>query len=391
MVANWIAGPLDAKNRLASAVPGLWRIPRRTVTGRCHRDPTNSARQGTIELIGNNLRLMPPHPTHYPGVVLPQSSPLRLAPCKNSSCDCMSGNGNSGSHNAWGDRIRALRNVPTGPPYSLGVRPRRCYMGINSPPAGRRHPLGDRLCRLAHHRAASSRPSTISLCPCTSGGSSPPKSPSRSSWRSHPRHRLHRFPARRPLHPPRQHPRHAPGRAPRPHHLRRPRLLRPPRTRAGPGHRPPRHDPADGPALPADPDHADLDRIQLVWYSPWLLLLLVVGVAAFLLRRNSLRLPRLREELPPDPHQAHHGLPAQVGGSKEAAKELKLFNLSDYLTHRFTTLSEQIYGENVALSRKKLLVGRSALAPRHLRLLRRLRLRHLAKLSTAATPSASFS
>ena len=46
-----------------------------------------------------------------------------------------------------------------------------------------------------------------------------------------------------------------------------------------------------------------------------------------------------------------------VGGSKEAAKELKLFNLSDYVTRRFTTLSEQIYEENVALSRKKLLVG----------------------------------
>ena len=80
-----------------------------------------------------------------------------------------------------------------------------------------------------------------------------------------------------------------------------------------------------------------------------------------------------------------------VGGSKEAAKELKLFNLSDYLTNRFTALSEQIYGENVDLSRKQAAVGRSALAPRHLRLLRRLRLRHLSKLSTAATPSASFS
>jgi ATP-binding cassette subfamily B protein len=46
-----------------------------------------------------------------------------------------------------------------------------------------------------------------------------------------------------------------------------------------------------------------------------------------------------------------------VGGSKEAAKELKLFNLSDYITQRFTSLSERIYRENVALSSKKLLVG----------------------------------
>jgi ATP-binding cassette subfamily B protein len=47
----------------------------------------------------------------------------------------------------------------------------------------------------------------------------------------------------------------------------------------------------------------------------------------------------------------------QVGGSKEAAKELKLFNLSDYLTGRFTAYSQQIYEENVALNRRRLFWG----------------------------------
>jgi ATP-binding cassette subfamily B protein len=47
----------------------------------------------------------------------------------------------------------------------------------------------------------------------------------------------------------------------------------------------------------------------------------------------------------------------QVGGSKEAAKELKLFNLSDYLTNRFTALSLNIYEENVALNRRRLFWG----------------------------------
>ena len=47
----------------------------------------------------------------------------------------------------------------------------------------------------------------------------------------------------------------------------------------------------------------------------------------------------------------------QVGGSKEAAKELKLFNLSDYLTNRFSALSQQIYEENVALNRRRLIWG----------------------------------
>ena len=47
----------------------------------------------------------------------------------------------------------------------------------------------------------------------------------------------------------------------------------------------------------------------------------------------------------------------QVGGSKEAAKELKLFNLSRYLTDRFTKLARGIYEENVELSRRKLIWG----------------------------------
>ncbi len=47
----------------------------------------------------------------------------------------------------------------------------------------------------------------------------------------------------------------------------------------------------------------------------------------------------------------------QVGGSKEAAKELKLFNLSTYLTKRFTDLSQKIFEENVALNRRRLFWG----------------------------------
>jgi ATP-binding cassette subfamily B protein len=46
-----------------------------------------------------------------------------------------------------------------------------------------------------------------------------------------------------------------------------------------------------------------------------------------------------------------------LGGSKEAAKELKLFGLRDFLLGRFTGLSDEIYKENVALSRLKLIAG----------------------------------
>jgi ATP-binding cassette, subfamily B, bacterial len=45
----------------------------------------------------------------------------------------------------------------------------------------------------------------------------------------------------------------------------------------------------------------------------------------------------------------------QVGGSKEAAKELKLFGLSRFLTDRFTSISNRILDENLALLRRRLI------------------------------------
>ena len=64
---------------------------------------------------------------------------------------------------------------------------------------------------------------------------------------------------------------------------------------------------------------------QLVYYSPWLLLLLVLGVAPVVFGGDPLCLPGLREEFPPDAHQAHHGLPAHGGrqqGSRQGAEAL---------------------------------------------------------------------
>src|SRR5438552_661917 len=46
-----------------------------------------------------------------------------------------------------------------------------------------------------------------------------------------------------------------------------------------------------------------------------------------------------------------------LGGSREAAKELKLFGLRKFLIDRFTRLSDQIYDENVSLARRRLVAG----------------------------------
>ncbi len=47
----------------------------------------------------------------------------------------------------------------------------------------------------------------------------------------------------------------------------------------------------------------------------------------------------------------------QVAGSREGAKEVKLFGLNKFFTDRFQVLANQIYVEDVALSRSKLIVG----------------------------------
>jgi ATP-binding cassette, subfamily B, bacterial len=95
----------------------------------------------------------------------------------------------------------------------------------------------------------------------------------------------------------------------------------------------------------------------LVVYSPFLLLLLVIGIIPAFLGESHFAFLTYAKNFRQTPVRRQMDYLRQVGGSKEAAKELKLFNLSDYLTQRFTSLSQQIYEENVALNRRRLFWG----------------------------------
>jgi ATP-binding cassette subfamily B protein len=97
--------------------------------------------------------------------------------------------------------------------------------------------------------------------------------------------------------------------------------------------------------------------IQLVYYSPWLMLLLVVGVLPSFFGETHFAFLGYAKNFRQTPIKRVMDYLRLVGGSKEAAKELKLFNLSEYLTNRFAALSDQIYHENVDLSRRKLMWG----------------------------------
>ena len=95
----------------------------------------------------------------------------------------------------------------------------------------------------------------------------------------------------------------------------------------------------------------------LIYRSPWLILLLIAGVLPAFFGETHFAFLGYAKNFRQTPAKRQMDYLRQVGGSKEAAKELKLFNLSDYLTDRFKALSKAIYEEDIALSRKKLIWG----------------------------------
>ena len=95
----------------------------------------------------------------------------------------------------------------------------------------------------------------------------------------------------------------------------------------------------------------------LLYYSPWLMVLLLIGVLPSFLGETHFAFLGYAKNFRQTPAKRQMDYLRQLGGSKEAAKELKLFGLSEHLTNRFAKLASAIYDENVALSRKKLYLG----------------------------------
>ena len=97
--------------------------------------------------------------------------------------------------------------------------------------------------------------------------------------------------------------------------------------------------------------------ISIIVFSPWLFLLLLLSVTpaflgeshfAFVGYATNFRQTTIRRQL---------DYLRVLGGSREAAKELKLFGLKEFLIKRFSSLSDQIYQENVGLARRRLIAG----------------------------------
>ena len=97
--------------------------------------------------------------------------------------------------------------------------------------------------------------------------------------------------------------------------------------------------------------------ISIMVFSPWLLLLLVAGVIPAFLGESHFAFLGYAKNFRQTPIRRQLDYLLVLGGSREAAKELKLFGLSKFLVERFTRLSNRIYSENVSLARRRLIAG----------------------------------
>jgi ATP-binding cassette, subfamily B, bacterial len=95
----------------------------------------------------------------------------------------------------------------------------------------------------------------------------------------------------------------------------------------------------------------------LLQSSPWLLLLMAAGVFPSFLGETHYAFLGYAKNFRQTPAKRQMDYLRQVAASREGAKELKLFGLSGFLTGRFRQISQRICEENVALSRRKLFWG----------------------------------
>jgi ATP-binding cassette, subfamily B, bacterial len=95
----------------------------------------------------------------------------------------------------------------------------------------------------------------------------------------------------------------------------------------------------------------------LAWASPWLVLLLSIGVLPSFLGETHYAFLGYAKNFRQTPAKRQMDYLRQVAGSREGAKEVKLFGLNKFFTARFQALANRIYLEDVALSRSKLIIG----------------------------------
>jgi ATP-binding cassette subfamily B protein len=96
---------------------------------------------------------------------------------------------------------------------------------------------------------------------------------------------------------------------------------------------------------------------SIMFFSPWILLALIVCVVPAFLGETHFAFLGYSLNFNQTPAKRTMEYLRVLGGSKESAKELKLFGLRTYLVNRYTNLSNELHRQTVGLAKRKLVVG----------------------------------
>jgi ATP-binding cassette subfamily B protein len=91
--------------------------------------------------------------------------------------------------------------------------------------------------------------------------------------------------------------------------------------------------------------------------SPWILAVLVACVIPAFMGETHFAFKGYSLNFRQTPAKREMDYLRVIGGSKESAKELKLFGLRDFLVGRYTKLSNELHAQNVALATRRMWVG----------------------------------
>jgi ATP-binding cassette subfamily B protein len=97
--------------------------------------------------------------------------------------------------------------------------------------------------------------------------------------------------------------------------------------------------------------------LYIASFSSWLLLLLIAGTIPALLGESHFAFLGYAKNFMQTPLRRKMDYLRDLGGSKEAAKELKLFGLRDFLVGSFRGMANTIFDQNVDLSKRRLVAG----------------------------------
>jgi ATP-binding cassette, subfamily B, bacterial len=93
--------------------------------------------------------------------------------------------------------------------------------------------------------------------------------------------------------------------------------------------------------------------LGILWFSPWLLVLLVVAVIPAFVGESYFVFRGYALNLRQTPVRRKLDYLRFLGASKESAKELRLFGLSTFLSSQYSQLSGEVYEEDVRLARQR--------------------------------------